>query len=166
MKTNLLIAAVVMLAASLACSLPFRAPATPIPEPDVLPPTQAPIGPPPTMCPFIQNPGPPPADLIKRAQDAFAATGLPGELKVTGEGEYTCTEFHLRSVGFEFTVDIADLTDVGAMKDMAVKLEAYPVKDVLDGKNLDNIKLRFRAGDQFCWWDDTQGCGPVMPLLP
>jgi hypothetical protein len=157
MKTKFLIAALVLLAVSLACSLPFRASATPIPEPDVLPPT---------LCPFIQNPGPPPADLVKRAQDAFAATGLPGELKVTGEGEYTCTEFHLRSVGFEFTLDVADLTDAGAMKDMVVKLEEYPVKDVLDGKNLDNIKVRFRAGGQFCWWHYAQGCGPAMPLSP
>ncbi len=112
----------------------------------------------------MENPGPPPPELVKRAQDAFAATGLKGDLRVTGEGEYTCREFHLRSVSFEFTLDVADLKDSAMEKAIADKLKVYPVKEVLNNTNLGDIRVRFRSGKQFCWWDDVQGCGPAMPL--
>jgi hypothetical protein len=114
------------------------------------------------VCPYVENPGPPPADLVKRAQDAFTATSLKGDLNVTGDGEYTCSQFHLRSVSFEFTLDVADLKDTAMMKALADKLKVYPVEQVLDNTNFGDIKVRFRAGKEFCWWDDVQGCGPVM----
>jgi hypothetical protein len=159
MKPRFLISVSVFLLVSLACSLPLSAAATSTPAPTafVLPPTV-------TICPFVENPGPPPPELVKRAQDAFAATGLKGDVKVTGEGEYTCSEFHLRSVSFEFTLDVADLKDTAMMKALAEKLKVYPVKHVLDNTNFGYSKVRFRAGKEFCWWDDVQSCGPVMPL--
>ena len=159
MKPQLLIPIFVLLLVSLACSIPLSAAATPTPAPTafVLPPTI-------TICPFMENPGPPPADLVKRAQDAFAATNLKGDLKVTGEGEYTCAEFLLRSVSFGFTLDIADLKDIGSMKEMVDKLKMYPVKEVLNNANFGSLKIRFSNGKEFCWWDDAQGCGPAIPL--
>ena len=157
MKPRLLIPVIILIAVSLACSAPFSAVATPMPTAFVPPPTM-------TICPFMENPGPPPADLVKRAQDAFAAAGFVGDLQVTGEGEYTCAQFHLRSVSFGFSLDVKDLKDTGAMKILAAKVKAYPVKEVLGGVNLGELKIRFRAGKEFCWWDDVQGCGSAMPL--
>jgi hypothetical protein len=159
MKPQLLIPVAVFLVVSLACSIPLSAARIPTPAPTafVLPPTI-------TVCPFVENPGPPPPELVKRAQDAFAAFGFKGDLKVTGEGEYTCAEFHLRSVSFEFTLDVADLKDAAMMKALADKLKVYPVKQVLGNTNFGDSKVRFRAGKEFCWWDDVQGCGPAMPL--
>jgi len=155
MKAQLLIVVIVIVAASLACTLPLRTETTPVTLPQAVTVT---------VCPFVENPGPPPADLVKRAQAAFAATGLAGDLKVTGEGEYTCSEFHLRSVSFEFSLDVSNLKDVGAMRPLAARVKEFPVKEVLAGNNLGDIKVRFRAGGEFCWWDDAQGCGPAMPL--
>ncbi len=164
MKTRLLIPVVTLIAVLLACNAPFRATVPPIapqrPATDT-PSVVITV----TVCPFVENPGPAPADLVKRAQDAFAATGLKGELLVSGEGEYTCSEFHLRSVDFEFSLDVPDLKDESAMKTLASRIKKYPVKEVLNGHNLGNFKLRFQAGGQFCWWDENnQSCGPAMPL--
>jgi hypothetical protein len=141
------------MAASLACGALTQATSTPT----ALAPTE-------TVCPWIENPGPPPPEVEKRAQDAFAATGLPGTLTVTGEGEYTCEEFHLRSIGFEFTLDVGDLGDRAAMEVLVARVKDFPVSEILAGRNFDGIKIRFRSGDQFCWWDDVQGCGPTMPF--
>jgi len=117
-----------------------------------------------TICPWVENPGPVPPEIEQRAQAAFAASSLPGSLRLTGEGEYTCTEFHLRSVGFEFTLDVSDLHDLDAMRKLAARVKDFPVRDVLNGGNLDAVRIRFRHGKDFCWWDGVQGCGPVMPL--
>ena len=72
-----------------------------------------------------ENPGPPPPDLVKQAQDACAATGLAEDLKVTGEGEYTWNKFLLRTVRIEFPVDVADLKDTGAMQTLAAKVKEF-----------------------------------------
>jgi hypothetical protein len=112
----------------------------------------------------VENPAPPPPDLVKRAQDALAASGLAGTLKVTGEGEYSCTQFLLRSVSFELSVDVADLNDTAAMKTLAARVKEFPVKEVLGSGTLGGIRIRFRAVKQFCCWDDVQGCGSAMPL--
>ena len=173
MKPQLLIPVFVLLLVSLACNIPLPSSTTPTPT---LTPTETPtqtttptptpivITPTVTVCAYVENPGPVPPELEKRAQDAFAVTGLKGDLKVSGEGEYTCSEFHLRSVDFEFSMDIADLTDIGSMKDIVDKVKMYPVKEVLNNTNLGNFRIRFRNATQFCWWDDAQGCGPAMSL--
>lgn len=173
MKAKLLFLVFVLLLISLACNIPLpdSATSTPTPTPTAtltLTPTPTPtpvvITPTVTVCAFVENPGPPPPELVKRAQAAFEATGLKGDLKVSGEGEYVCSEFHLRSVDFEFTLDIADLTDIGSMKEMVDKVKMYPIKEVLDNTNLGNFRIRFRNEKLFCWWDDAQGCGQVMSL--
>jgi hypothetical protein len=153
MKAQIWISIVVLIAASFACSLPHQSYVTATPTLS------------PTMCPFVQNPGPPPPEVVKRAQDTFAAMGIAGDLRVSGEGEYTCNEFHLRSVSFEFSLDVSDLKDIGAMKTLAARINAFPVKEVLGNTNFGGMKLRFKAGGMFCWWDDVQGCGPVIPFL-
>ena len=182
MKTRLLIAVLVLMMASLACSLPFQATGTPTPAPIVHPPTitvapatpvvlvptitPAVLTPSPTVCAYVENPGPVPADLVKRAQDAFTAAGFVGNLQVTGDGEYACDKFLLRSVSFVFSLDVTDFKDIGAMKTLAAKVKGYPVKEVLGNTNFGDIKVRFQVGKEFCWWDDVQGCGPAMPQIP
>jgi hypothetical protein len=101
---------------------------------------------------------------VKRAQDAFAASGLAGTLKVTGEGEYSFTQFLLRSVSIEFSSDVADLNNTATMKTLVARLKEFPVKEVLGNANFCDIKIRVRAGSEFCCWDDVQGCGSAMPL--
>jgi len=141
------------MAASLACGASTQALSTPT----ALAPTE-------TLCPWMENPGPPPPEVERRAQDAFVASGLAGVLEVTAEGEYACEQFHVRSVGFAFTLDVDDLGNRAAMEALAARAKDFPVSEVLSGGNLGGLWIRFRSGNQFCWWDDVQGCGPVMPL--
>jgi len=180
MKTRLLIAVLVLMMASLACSLPFQATGTPTRRRSFTHPPLRLLRLPgcsrshyypgsshsfPTVCAYVENPG-----LYggpgERAQDAFTAAGFVGNLQITADGEYACNKFLLRSVSFVFSLDVTDFKDIGTMKTLAVKVKGYPVKEVLGNTNFGDIKVRFQVGKEFCWWDDVQAAGQLCLRFP
>jgi hypothetical protein len=115
-----------------------------------------------TPCPWVENPGPPPPEVEKRAQQAFASTGLTGTLVVRGAGEWACTEFHLRNVDFEFTLLVSDLKDQNALKAIAAQVQDIPKQALQNQSRLGSLRIRFKADKQFCWWNVEKGCGDIM----
>jgi hypothetical protein len=117
----------------------------------------------PTPCPYVQNPGPAPAEVVTRAQNAFAATGLPGSVNVTGYGEYQCDKFGLMGVDFQFNLTVADFTDQKAMAALAAQVKSIPQAALQGASSLGQVKIRFTTATQFCWWDDaSQTCGQPL----
>jgi hypothetical protein len=148
-----------MLLMSLAGCSVFQPTATPIP-PTPIPPT-------PTSCPYTRNPGPPPPEVEKRAQDAFyamAAQGIRGRLKVGANGEYSCNQFAIEDIYFEYTLYVPDLEDQAKIREYVSKV-TQSAKDSLQGWNMGQVRVHFISGNE-CWWDELQnGCGPIRPLI-
>jgi len=144
-----------------ACSV--LAPATPT----ALPPSATPV---PTattdqtQCAYTQNPGPAPDSVVSRAQTAFAATGLPGEVLVNGYGEYnSCGGFGLMEVDFQVNLVVADLTDQAAMAALVPQVQDIPQKALQGESSLGNFKIQFKTTDHFCWWDiAAKTCGDIL----
>lgn len=138
------------------------APPTPTSTPSPVPTDTATLEP--TNCPYVQNPGPAPAEVVTRAQAAFAATGLPGEVRATGYGEYSCEHFGLMGVDFEIRISAPDLTDFKAMAAQAAQVASIPQDALQNTTQLGNFNIQFRTSDNhFCWWNTaSQTCGDVM----
>lgn len=120
-----------------------------------------------TPCPFSRNPGPPPAEVEKRARDAFFAlgsAGIRGTLKVEADGEYSCDHFAVEFVNFSYTLYIADLNDQTMIKDYVAKVRAS-AKESVQGWNMGTVRVSFVAGNR-CNWDDQQNaCAPIEALF-
>ena len=129
--------------------------------------TPSPVPPTPTICFYTQNPGPPPTEVEQRAQDAFFAMGVEGirgTLKVEADGEYSCNQFLVEFVSFQYTVYVKDLADQTMIRELVAKIQDS-AKASVQGWNLGHITIRLVAGE-VCVWDDTQNtCGPIEPLM-
>jgi hypothetical protein len=128
-----------------------------------VPPTLTPILPTPTVCFWTRNPGPAPAEVVTRAQDAFAASGMTGTLWLEANGEYYCSEYHVEDIGFEFHLLLSDLTDLVKMKDLVAQAHTLAA-DSVEGWNLGTIRILFQSDTEECWWDDLQNaCDAPRP---
>jgi hypothetical protein len=114
----------------------------------------------------MRNPGPPPPEVEKRAQDAFfamGATGIRGTLTVEANGEYSCDHFAVEDINFVYTLYVSDLTDQTTIREYVSKV-TESAKESLQGWNMGAVKVRFVAGKE-CWWDELQNaCAPISPL--
>jgi hypothetical protein len=119
-----------------------------------------------TQCPYMRNPGPPPPEVKKRAQDAFFAlgpSGIRGTLKVEANGEYACDQFAVEDINFEYTLYVSTLADQAMLKEYVTKV-TQSAKDSLQGWNFGYVKVRFVTGET-CGWDELRNaCAPIQPL--
>ncbi len=120
----------------------------------------------PTTCPYMQNPGPTPPEVEKRAQEAFinlGATGIRGKLQLDAYGEYSCEHFGVMGINYVYTVTVTDLGDQAAMRAIVATLKES-AKNTVQGYNLGQVTVRFVTGQQ-CVWDELQNaCSPIEPL--
>jgi hypothetical protein len=117
-----------------------------------------------TQCAYTQNPGPAPEAVVNRAQTAFAATGLPGEVLVNGYGEYnSCGGFGLMEVDFQINLVVPSLTDQAAMAALVPQVQDIPQQALQGESSLGNFKIQFKTTDHFCWWDiAAKTCGDIL----
>ncbi len=120
-----------------------------------------------TACPYVGNPGPPPPEVEKRAQDAFQAmgsSGIRGRLRVQAYGEYSCDKFGIEQVNFEYTLVVPDLQDQATIRDYVARVE-QSAKESLQGWTLGQVRVQFIAGQE-CHWDEYQNaCIDTRPLF-
>ena len=102
-----------------------------------------------------------PPEIEAEAQRLFSATGVRGTLVVGGFGETFCDEFHLRQVDFEFRLQVNNLTDQLTMSQAAARVASIPGQATLNKKSLGTVRIRFEAGNKFCWWEGDR-CGETM----
>jgi|WetSurMetagenome_2_1015567.scaffolds.fasta_scaffold106685_3 hypothetical protein len=133
------------------------------PTPTPLPPTLTPIQPTPTVCFWTRNPGPAPEEVVTRAQEAFSASGMVGTLWLEANGEYYCSEYHVQDVGFEFHLQVNDLKDEAAMRELVARAQTLAA-DSVQGWNLGTIRILFQSDTEECWWDELQdSCDAPRP---
>jgi hypothetical protein len=120
----------------------------------------------PTSCPYMRNPGPPPPEVEKRAQDALIAMGpmgIRGTLKVEANGEYSCDHFAVEDINFEYTLYVSDLQDQTTIKEYVSKVKDS-AKASLQGWNLGAVSVRFVAGQECVWNELQNACAPIQTL--
>jgi hypothetical protein len=129
-------------------------------------PSPIPVTPTPTYCPFTSNPGPTPPEVEKRAKENFytlQVSGIRGSLDVTAYGEYSCDNFAVKEISFEYTIAVNDLEDQTAIREIVAKLKDS-AKNSLEGRNMGEVRIRFVAGKECRWAELQNACTPIMPL--
>ncbi len=136
-------------------------------QPALSAPTAVPPTPTGSPCPFVANPGPPPPEVEKRAQDAFQAmaeSGIRGKLRVQAYGEYSCDKFGVQAVDFEYTLVVPDLQDQATIQEQVARVK-QSAKESVQGWNLGQVSVRFVSGQE-CFWDENQNaCIDTRPLI-